>query len=206
MDEIEEDKPWDSEIKGRQRLFVLNYCTNPLFFMNGRRSYIEAYTKIKDNNELERPSNEVADVNASRLLSNAKVKRAVSQLLAESQPEADKDNSYKLLHDLVIQATFNPSDIIDNMGNLKGDLEDLGDLAKCIESIEPTKFGPRVRLTSRKFAQDKLLKYYELVREQPEIQATLPVIYMTDKEDEETWNKDEASGTLETAAKTEASS
>lgn len=181
---------WDEEIKGRQRLFVLNYCTSELFFMNGRQAYIAAYTKIKDGKPV-KPKEETADVNASRLLSNAKVKNAAAKLLAELQPDVDRDNSYKLLHDLFLQATYNPADIIDSKGRLKVKrFEDLGDMAKCVEQIEPSQYGLKVKLASRKFAQDKLLKYYDLVREMPEIAAALPVVYLSQKEETlEDWNK-----------------
>lgn len=182
MDENNKKEQWDDEISGRKRLFVLNYCTSELFFMNGRRSYIEAYTQIKDGKPVYRPTNETADVNASRLLSNAKVRKAVRLLLKESQPEADRENGYRLLHDLVIQATYNPADIIDKKGRLKvKDLTELGDLAKCIDSISTGPQGTFVKLASRKFAQDKLLKYYDLVKEVPEIKADLPVIILPDK-------------------------
>lgn len=191
MQEEDDKERWDDEISGRKRLFVLNYCTSELFFMNGRRSYIEAYTQVKDGKLVYKPTNETADVNASRLLSNAKVKKAVRLLLKETQPEADVENGYRLLHDLVILATYNPADIIDKKGRLKvKDLSELGDLAKCIDSISTGPQGTFVKLASRKFAQDKLLKYYDLVKEVPELKADLPIILLTDKSPSvDAWNE-----------------
>ena len=188
----EEEEDWDKDIKGKERLFVLNFCTSELYFMNQRQAYIAAFTKTKKGKLISRPTEESADVCASRLMKKPEIKKAIVKLLKLNQPENDQSNSYKLLHDLVLQATYNPSDIINEQGMLKTKtLEELGDLAKCIEYIQPSKFGYIVRLASRRFAQDKLLKYYDLVRETPDIQATLPVIMLQDKETIENWNAKE---------------
>ena len=188
-DENGEKDVWDAEVRGRKRLFVLNYCTDTVCFMNGRRAYKAAYTKIKDGNPVYVPEDEVSDAGASRLLRSVKVKRAVARLLAETQPEADRENGYRLLHDLVLQATFRPGDIIDADGQLIKSLDELGDLSKCIKNIYATKYGIRVELMDRSFAQDKLLKYYNLVTEQQNVSITLPVINAGEKTGIEEWNE-----------------
>ena len=190
-----DDQPWDAEIHGRMRTFVLNYCTSSIYFMNATRAYQEAYKRFGTDGTVIECTEESAASSASDLLRKPKVRRACAKLLAMNQPEADSANAYRLLHDLFLQATYDPADIIDESGNLKvKDLHELGDLAKCIEGLEPTKYGIKVRLASRRFAQDKLLKYYDLVREVPEIQASLPVIMLENRSaDAETWEK-EANG------------
>jgi len=103
--------------------------------------------------------------------------------------DADRENGYRLLHDLVLQATFRPSDIIDADGQLIKSLDELGDLSKCIKNIYATKYGIRVELMDRSFAQDKLLKYYNLVTEQQNVSITLPVINAGEKTGIEEWNE-----------------
>lgn len=158
-----EESAWDAEISGRKRLFVLNYCTDSLCFLNGRQSYIAAYSKTDKDGNVTRPTDESADVCASKLLRSAKVRQAVRKLLLMSQQQADVENSHLLLRDLVLLATYNPADIITSDGQLKVEnMSELGDLAKCIESLERTKFGVRVKLANRSRAQEKLLRYYGL--------------------------------------------
>ena len=202
----EENNGWDSELNGRERLFVLNYCTDSLCFFNGTQSYKAAYTKTKGGMAEYIPDDDTAAVGASKLLRKAKVKKAVKDLLSEMQPDIDKENSHRLLHDLVLQATYNPADIIDKKGRLKvGELSELGELAKCIEQIYMTPLGTRIVLSSRRFAQDKLLKYYNLVCEKPEIKVDLPVIAIAEKaESAAEWNRDNAGEehTLEASAET----
>lgn len=189
-----ENDGWDSELNGRERLFVLNYCTDSLCFFNGTQAYKAAYTKTKGGMAEYIPDDDTAAVGASKLLRKAKVKKAVKDLLSEMQPDIDKENSHRLLHDLVLQATYNPADIIDRKGRLKvSELSELGELAKCIDQIYMTQTGTRIVLSSRRFAQDKLLKYYNLVCEKPEIKVDLPVIAIAEKADNAAeWNRDNA--------------
>lgn len=191
-----DDLPWDAEIRGRQRTFVLNYCTSSIYFMNATKAYQEAYKRFGPDGTAIECTEESAASSASEMLRKPKVRRACAKLLAMNQPEADSANAYRLLHDLFLQATYDPADIIDESGNLKvKDLKELGDLAKCIEGLEPTRYGIKVRLASRRFAQDKLLKYYDLVCEAPEIQASLPVIMLADRaETIDSWEKEANNG------------
>lgn len=188
---MNDEQTWDENLRGKERLFVLNYCTQDAFFFNGTQSYIVAYTKYKDGKVSYRPDDNTAGVCASQLLRRPRVKEAIKRLLRDTQPEVDSENSYRLLHDLVIQATFNPADIIDKKGQLKvKKLEDLGELAKCVEQVIPTQFGTRIVLAKRSYAQEKLLKYYDLIRETPEIVQELPVVLLNDRKSIDDWNKE----------------
>ena len=164
------DKPdtgkWDDELKPRERKFVVLYCTDDDCFMNGRKAFTKANTKYKGGDVVYMPKDSVADAGASRLLSSAKVKSAVRRLLQELQPDVDAENIPRLLHDMYLQATYNPADIITSDGSLvTEDLHDLGDLAKCIAGIKTSDKGYEVKLYPRQLAQEKLMRYYNLVRE-----------------------------------------
>lgn len=157
---------WDDGLKPRERKFVVYYCTDDDCFMNGRKAFRKANTKYRAGEVTYEPSDSVSDTGASKLLSSAKVKSAVRRLLAELQPDVDAENIPRLLHDLYVQATFSPADIVDASGRLVvDDIAELGDKAKCIRQLYATKYGTRVELADRSRAQEKLLRYYDLVRE-----------------------------------------
>ena len=61
----EEVTVWDEELSGKKRLFVLFYCTEDEWFLNGTRAYLKAYKNCQSEN--------AAAVNAGKLLRNAKV-------------------------------------------------------------------------------------------------------------------------------------
>ena len=188
-----EKSEWDSEVFGRVRIFVLNYCTDSLCFCNGTKAYKQAYTKIVEGKAVYIPSDEVSATSASRLLRNVKVKKSIALLLKETQAEADRENGYRLLHDLFLQATFNPADIIDKRGQLRvKDLSELGDLAKCIASIEPSLYGAKVKLINRAYAQEKLLRYYKLASDGNTVKLELPVIDAGGKLSIDEWNEENA--------------
>lgn len=179
-DEAQESAVWDEGLKPRQRNFVVFYCTDEDCFMNGRKAYRKAHTKYKAGEIVYTPSDEVCDVGASKMLSIAKVKQACRLLLAELQPQVDAENVPRLLHDLATQAMYNPADIIDAEGKLiTADLTELGDKAKCIKQLYRTNLGVRVQLADRTVAQEKLLRYYDLVRDVPEAQDALSQVVLT---------------------------
>lgn len=196
---------WDDGLKPRQRNFVVYYCTDDSCFMNGRQAYKKAHTKYKAGDIVYTPSDEVSDVGASKMLSIAKVKEACRKLLAELQPEMDAENIPRLLHDLALQATYNPADIIDAEGKLvTQELSELGDKAKCIKQLYRTNLGVRVQLADRTVAQEKLLRYYDLVRDVPKAQDDMRAVLLSKQaESIDAWNRENGSadGTaLETTA------
>jgi len=205
-DDENNEKTWDSGITGRQRLFVLNYCTESLCFFNATAAYRESYYDRKTG---KRPDDNTAAVCGSKLLRKAKVKNAIRLLLAEVQPEADRMNSYQLLHDLALQATYNPADIIDCKGRLVvKHLAELGEKAKCIAQITPTVTGVQIKLCSRAVAQDKLLKYYNLVKEEPPKDGGMPVLAIDRQAGEaDEWNGIYSKGSaVESAAEADGAS
>ena len=179
---------WDDDLKPKERAFVLAYCTDDKCFWNGTKA-VQAFRDLDDAS---------AAVVASRLLKKESVKRAIKSLIESVQPEVDAENIYRLLHDLFIQSSYNPADIIDDTGQLRKPIEQLGDLAKCIAQIIPLSsqegiFGARVVLADRAKAQTKLMKYYNLIRDAPEIKAEMPVIMLNDKADSlDDWNAENA--------------
>lgn len=187
-----EEENWDSEVKGRERLFVLHYCTNEQTFLNATASYKAAYQKKdKITGKLIKLDNVTCQAASSRLMKRVRVKTAITRLLKTAQVDLDEKATYRLLHDLVLYATYNTSDIINEDGELKvKKLSDLGELAKCVTDIQPTKYGLHVRLCDRSKYIGPLLQYLNLVRPEILVDAQLPVIEMVQKSaDVDSWNK-----------------
>lgn len=187
-----ESEEWDSTVKGKRRLFVLNYCTVEDCLFNAAESYRQAYTtKNKE------PAKATCESNGSRLLQNANVRLAIQRLLKHTQATIDDEMVYKVLHDIVQGATFNPAEVLQANGSLKTKtLAALGDKAKLISQIEKTKFGVKYTLVDRKQYLDMLIKYLKLVRPEQIVDVKLPVIEVTPKytDDEnktavEKWNE-----------------
>lgn len=169
---------WDAELKGKKRLFVLFYCTEEDCFLNGTQAYLKAYKNCESEN--------AAAVNASKLLRNAKVKQAVKKLLRLARDEDDEQAVYRLLKTYERLSFFNPADIIDKSGRLiVENLKDLGELSICVEQIETrvSSAGPYtvVKLANRHKAMEALSKYLNLIRPEVDIQAMMPVVMLSDK-------------------------
>lgn len=177
------DESWDAEVKGKERLFVLYYCTNEQTFLNGTASYKAAYTrKDQETGKLIKLDKETCEVCASRLLKRERVRTAITRLLKTAQVDLDERATYQLLHDLMIYATYNTSDIITEDGSLRvKKLSDLGELAKCVTDIQQTKYGLHIRLADRSKYITQLLQYLNLVRPEILLDAKLPVIELPNK-------------------------
>lgn len=203
MLEVDESEgKWDSGLKRKERLFVLHYCTDDLTFLNATASYKSVYKdRDKVTGKVTDRSNEVCEAAASRLLSREHIKVAVSKLLTETQADLDEKNSYRLLKELMQLASYNPADIIDNYGQLKVDnLKELGDLAKCVQEIIPTRFGLRVILADRAKYMQMMLKYLNLIRPEVLVAEQLKVVAMVEKDNSiEAWNN-RAGGLIESDA------
>lgn len=184
-DEIktEEQEQWDSEIKGRQRLFVLFYCTDESCLFNQSEAYRKAYTKKnKQTGEIEEPESSTCQTNGSRLIKTRKIRTACKRLLKEVQADIDDEMVYKLLKEMSLGATFNPADILTASGRLvTKNLKDLGEKAKLIAQITPTKFGIQYTLVNRFKAIEMLAKYLELVKPETTVDINIPVIEVTPK-------------------------
>lgn len=188
-----QEEAWDAQLKHRERLFVLYYCTDEQCFLNATASYKATYTKKdKKTGALIIPDQAISESAGSRLLRREKVKVAIKRLLALSQEELDEKNTYKILAELTMLASYNPADILDAKGRLKvKNLSELGEKAKCIAQITPTKAGLKYTLYDRNKALDKLVNYLNIVRPEQQIDVTLPIMEITSKENPEDWNKDQ---------------
>ena len=191
LEDNEESENWDADLKYRERIFVLNYCTNDECFLNATKSYRETYTKQdKESGKLFIPDQKTCEVNGSRLCKRERVKIAIRRLLKLTQSELDEEHIYQAIKDLCTLSFYNPADILTAKGNLKVKrLEDLGDLAKCIAQITPTMYGTKYTLYDRNKAMSQLLNYLNIIRPENQVDIKLPVIEMVQKAaDIESWN------------------
>lgn len=192
LNEAENEARWDSELKHKERLFVLHYCTDDLTFLNGTASYKAVYKdRDKVTGKVTDRSNEVCESAASRLLGKQHIKKAVSKLLTETQADLDEKNGYKLLKDLMLLADYNPADIVTGKGVLKVKrIEELGELSKCIQQIIPTKFGLQIILADRSKYMQMYLKYLKLIKPEVLVAEGLKVVELPGKAASiDEWNK-----------------
>lgn len=190
-EELEE--AWDKDLKHKERIFVLNYCTNENTFLNASASYRETYAKRdKETGNKIYPEDSTCESNGSKLTKRERVKAAIRKLLKQVQPEKDEQDIYRMLSDLAHQAFFNPADVLTATGRLKTDkLDDLGEKAKVIAQIKPTQYGVEYTLIDRYKPMTLLAKYLNIVRPEQQIEVTLPVMEITPKiMDPELWNEE----------------
>lgn len=189
---------WDSTVKGRKRLFVLYYCTDESSLFNQAEAYRKAYTKTnRKTGTISEPNEQTCQSNGSRLMKNSDVKLAIQRLLKTAQADIDEEMVYRLLREMCLGVTFNPADIIDKQGRIvTKSLKELGDNAKMIAQIQPSKFGTQVTLVDRTKYMNMLAKYLNLIRPETNIDIKLPVFEVsakyTDDEEKtavEKWNE-----------------
>ena len=191
VDNTQSDK-WDAELKHKERLFVLHFCTDDLTFLNATASYKCVYKdRDKETGKVTDRSNEVCEAASSRLMGKAHIKKAISKLLKETQADLDEKNGYKLLKNLMMLADFNPADILKADGTLRvKNLNELGDMAKCISQIEYTKAGYKVTLADRSKYIQMYLKYLNLIKPEILVAEGLKVVALPAKaESVEEWNE-----------------
>lgn len=188
----ESEDTWDANLKAKERIFVLHYCTNEECFLNATASYRETYThKDRKTGEIVIPEQQTCEANGSRLLKRDRVKTAIRKLLVISQEDLDTNNTYKILQELALLASYNPADILDKAGRLKvKNLSDLGEKAKCIAQITPTQYGVKYTLYDRNKALDKLVNYLNIVRPEQQTDVIIPIMEIVSKAaDVDSWNK-----------------
>lgn len=172
---------WWEGLKNKQKLFVEYYCTDKTCFLNATNAYIKAYGQ--GGKELA-PSS--IQSNASRLARDPAIKLAIAKLLRANQNEEDQISEYKLLDYLKTLAFYNPSDIINQFGQIKvDDLSKLGDLTICIQSIKQTKYGYEVKFYDRTKALELLGRYLDIIRPEEGTTVISPVVYVAKKDYEE---------------------
>ena len=176
---------WDEGLNGRQRQFVINFCTDKTCFLNATAAYIKTFTR--SGKEL---ANSSIQSNASRMMRNDKIKTAINTLLRVKQDDEDRLDEYRLLHYIKTLAYYNPADIINKYGELlsknedgkEGSLQELGDLAICIEGIKKGKYGKEIKLKDRYKAIEMLANYYRIERATGSSAGIIPVVVLTKKD------------------------
>lgn len=188
----ESEERWDTDLKHKERLFVLHFCTDDLTFLNATASYKCVYKdRDKKTGVVTERSNEVCEAASSRLIAKAHIKKAIKKLLKETQADLDEKNGFKLLKNLMMLADYNPADILKADGSLKvKNLAELGELAKCISQIEYTKAGFKVILADRSKYINMYLKYLNLIKPEIVVAEGLKVVALPDKASSiDEWNK-----------------
>lgn len=193
-EELQNAEPdaWDIDLRHKERLFVLHYCTDAECLFNATASYKAVYTKTnRVTGQTTAPAQGSCEVGGSRFLRRPRVRTAVRRLLRLVQTELDEESGYKVLRDVARLALYNPADIITSRGKLKcRSLDELGENAKAIEQIVPAGKTVSVKLADRSKYIALLLRYLELVRPETVQEVVLPVVEITPKvEEPDTWNK-----------------
>jgi hypothetical protein len=171
---------WDEGLTGRRKKFVELYCKSKSCFLSPAKAYAEAFTR----NGIV-PSEKSIQSNSSRMMKDPKIKDAIKRLLRSHQDEEDQLTEYEVLRALKILSLTNPKDIVekDNYGKYRvKELDELGELALCINEIKNTKHGQEIKLYDRTKSLSMLCSYLDITR--PEEGKTIinPVIYLADKE------------------------
>ena len=182
IDELKDVTPWDEGLKVKERLFVLEMATSEENWLKPDKAYREIYKKYdKASQEFIYLDDRSASKGANRMLKRPRVKEGLKRLLKQQQPDLDESNVYKVLHDMQLMAFYNPADIIDNDGQLKKPLHELGDLAKCVKQIKPGKYGNEVVLEDRYKYIEALAKYLVLIRPEVQTEVKLQVVEVVPK-------------------------
>jgi ribosomal protein S20 len=178
---------WDSDLKGRRRLFVQYYCTDGDCFMKPIPAYQKAYTKTSNGIPVE-PSYETAKNRSSNLMQKPEVRAAIKKLLRKAQDEIDEETRYQILRMYKELAFYNTSDIIDAKGNLKvSDISQLGELAKCVTGItrkvnDKGRESIEVKLADRFKALEAIAKYLDLIKPDGSTTINAPIMILSQKE------------------------
>lgn len=182
LDEIKDVTPWDDGLKAKERLFILEMCTSDENWLRPDKAYKEVYKSYdKATDTVIYLDDKSASKGANRLLKRPRVKEGLKRLLYQMQPELDETNVYKTLHDMQLMAFYNPADIIDDEGQLKKSLDELGDLAKCVKQIKQTKYGTEVVLEDRFKYIEALCRYLNIIRPEVQTEVSLPVVAVAPK-------------------------
>lgn len=182
IDELKDVTAWDEGLKAKERLFLLEMCTSEVHWLKPDKAYKEIYKSFdKESGQIIYLDDKSASKGANRLLKRPRVKKALKKLLEQTQPELDETNVYKVLHQIQDLAFFNPAEIIDAEGRLKKPLDQMGDLAKCVKQIKPTKYGIEVVLEDRYKYVEALCKYLNIIRPEVQTEKVLQVIEVAPK-------------------------
>jgi hypothetical protein len=167
---------WYEGLTGRRRLFVELYCTNRECFLNATAAFIKAYTK--NGKEL---SDSSIQSNASRIMRDPRIKRAIGKLLRSRQNEEDQITEFQLLDILKRLSFYDPGDLYKEDGTLK-QIKDMGDLAICVTEIKRTRHGREIKLYDRTKSIAILCDYLDVTRPAEGAVIVNPNVYLSDKE------------------------
>jgi len=170
---------WQAGLTGRRRLFVEYYCKDRGCFLNATAAYVKAYGRNK------KLSDSSIQSNSSRMMRDPKIKNSIARLLRSNQDEEDQITEYQVLDLLKTLAFYDPKEIIDKDGNLKGSLEDMGVLSLCVAGIKKSRHGKEIKLFERTKALAMLCNYLNITRPKERTTVVNPVVLLTDKEIEE---------------------
>lgn len=187
QDLFKEAPLWYEGLTARRRLFVEYYCTDRTCFLNATAAYIKSFGKAKSLSESSIQSN------SSRMMRDPKIRDAIARLLRSRQNEEDRLTEYQVLDLLKTLTFYNPKEIIDEFGNLKGSMEELGPLAMCITGIKKTRNGREYRLYDRTKSLSVLCEYLDMIRTPESNTVINPVVCITDKDVEALREQEETS-------------
>lgn len=172
---IEELEDWIPGIAGfgltlKQLRFIAAYIGNDF-------NAVEAYHACNSTKRTTEPNtggctNRSAAKAGLKILKNEKVQKALTAYMKEFIGDNKNKLEYMLLEQLMAEATYRPSDIIDIKGNLIH--EDLADyppnLQRCIKKVEiqmhpkdPTITVTKVTLADRERARKELMTYINML-------------------------------------------
>ena len=177
---------WYEGLTGRRRLFVEYYCSDKECFLNATAAYCKAF----GNNKALAGSS--IQSNASRMMRDTKIKDAINRLLRSRQNEEDQITEYKVLDLLKTLSFYNPKDIIDEYGNIKKNLEELGALALCVTGVKRSRHSKEIKLFDRTKSLSMLCNYLDITRSAEGTTIINPVVCLTDKDVEILREEEEA--------------
>ena len=142
------------ELRINQKVFVAHYCTNG---HDAKKAALMAGYKAA-----------YASSSGGKLLADIKVKRAIKEFTEIYMGRLKDIIKVKTIETLKLRAFYKIGDILNSTGGLKvKDLEDLGELQVCVESIETKIINGieqrTIKLANRERSLEALAKYTDIL-------------------------------------------
>lgn len=169
IDDIERVIPYYSEegLTPKELVFVYHYCTNDFKALD---AYQMTYGGSKST---------ARRLSADALLKKPKIRRVIKRYLSELMGISKDKLTAEIFDIYYTQATFLPSDIIDENGKLKKPLKELSpSLQRCIDSIVVKKNATGIentviKLIDRSVAMEKLQQHINFCNNDVNIKHSL---------------------------------
>lgn len=152
------------KLNNRERMFIIEYCSNG--FRQSAAAEAAGYKPRIFNGRIR------MDVVAARVLRKPAVAKAISDFMNRAIQVAKDRLEYQILKYYNTRAFYNPSDIINDEGELIRPLNQMGDLAMCVEGIKVSYHGKdcevkskAVQLCDREKALAQLAKYIGMIND-----------------------------------------